>query len=548
MGRPGPGAAASTHLRAAIDELGLPDQFADDVVAAANRFHEVDADTALARGPRRDLRSRVHVTIDGEDARDFDDAVSAEKEGHAFRVWVSIADVASYVKARSILDKEAALRGTSVYLPARVLPMLPEKLSNGLCSLVPGLPRLTLTCEMVIDTSGVRSDIEVYPSLINSAARLTYTHVQAHIDGTADAVPEPVSEVVENAIEASTRLRRRRFRNGSLDLEISEAQVVLNKAGEPTDVIPRVPLPAHGVVEDLMIAANESVAEYLLEHGLNGLFRVHPPPPAEKWTLMAAWAKRNGLRAKTGKTNTSKAVSTLLERLKKTRQSEAGQMLLLRSLSQAYYSAEVDIHFGLASEAYSHFTSPIRRYPDLLVHRALWNHWQKRPNLRALPAAAENSSKAERQAIQAERDIVHLCACLVARRRLGEVMAARIVGVHSAGLFVRPDELFAEGLIPIRYLGEHSGDYFEVSAETHTVIGRRTHVSYTLGDAVTVRLASVDLDERRINFELAPPAEGVGRTGRQKSPAGPTGTKTGGRRSKPAKGKRRTSPKSIDKR
>ena len=509
-------------------------------MAAADRFNEVDADKALARGPRRDLRSRVHVTIDGEDARDFDDAVSAEKEGHAFRVWVSIADVATYVKARSVLDKEAALRGTSVYLPVRVLPMLPEKLSNGLCSLVPGQPRLTLTCEMTIDANGVRSDIEVYPSLINSAARLTYTQVQAHIDGTTDAVPREVTEVVESALKASTRLRRRRFRHGSLDLEIPEAQVVLNKAGEPTDVIPRVPLPAHGVVEDLMIAANESVAEYLLEHGLNGLFRVHPPPPAEKWTFMAAWAKRYGLPAKTGKANTSKAVSSLLQRLKETRQSEAGQMLLLRSLSQAYYSADVDIHFGLASEAYSHFTSPIRRYPDLLVHRALWNHWQKRPNLRALPAAAENSSETERQAVQAERDIVHLCACLVARRRVGEVMAARIVGVHPVGLFVRPDELFAEGLIPIRYLGEHSGDYFEVSAEAQTAIGRRTRVSYTLGDAVTVRLASVDLDERRINFELAPPeTEGVGKTRRQKPPAARTGTKTGDRRNQPAKGRRR---------
>ncbi len=544
---PARSAPAAAYLANAIDDLDLPAAFPEEALAQAGAFPEVDPEKALARGRRRDLRSRIHVTIDGEDARDFDDAVSAGKQGEGYRVWVSIADVARYVTARSSLDREALLRGTSVYLPGRVLPMLPERLSNGLCSLVPGEPRLTVTCEMVVDGDGGRGSIEIYPSLIQSAARLTYTQVQAQIDGAPDAVPEAAAAVVRDCIEASRLLRRRRLEKGSLDLEIPEPEVLFDKGGGPADVVARNPLPAHRVIEDLMVAANESVAEHLLDRGLEGVYRVHPPPPREKWQLMAAWAKRFGHPVRTGKENTPKAVAGLLARLKQSRQSESGQMLLLRSLSQAFYSAEVDLHFGLASEAYAHFTSPIRRYPDLLVHRALWNHWLKKPELRRLEAAAESSSETERRAIEAEREIVQVAACLVARRRLGEVMPARVTGVHAAGLFVRPEELFAEGLVPVRTLGERSGDYFEVWEEAHALVGRRTRVAYTLGDRLTVRLVEVDLEERRINFEAAAPepqsrgkpaAAGKG-AGRRKTARTKGAGKGRGRSDRPGRGKKR---------
>ena len=354
--------------------------------------------------------------------------------------------------------------------------------------------------------------------------------MQAQIDGAPDAVPEAVAAVVQDCIEVSRLLRRRRLEKGSLDLEIPEPEVLFDKGGDPVNVVARNPLPAHRVIEDLMVAANESVAEHLLDRGLEGVYRVHPPPPREKWQLMAAWAKRFGHPVRTGKENSPKAVAGLLARLKQSRQSESGQMLLLRSLSQAFYSDRVDLHFGLASEAYAHFTSPIRRYPDLLVHRALWNHWLKKPNLRRLEAAAESSSEAERRAIEAEREIVQVAACLVARRRLGDVMPARVTGVHAAGLFVRPEELFAEGLVPVRTLGERSGDYFEVWEEAQALVGRRTRVAYGLGDRLTVRLVEVDLEERRINFEAAAPEA----AGRGKSAAAGKGSRGKAARTKGA--------------
>ena len=507
--RLGSGGSDATQLKMAVANLSLPIDFPTDVMTQADGFGEVQPDKVLSVDDRRDLRERVHVTIDGEDARDFDDAVSVEKEGERYRVWVSIADVASYAKARSALDREARVRGTSVYLATQVLPMFPERLSNGLCSLVPGEPRLTLTCEMLVDKNGVRRVAGVYPALICSAARLTYTQVQRFIDGDQGAVPEETSSVVQQAVAASRLLRGRRFQKGSLDLDIAEARVVINDAGEPMDIVPRTSQEAHHVIEDLMIAANESVAEYLLEQGLAGVYRVHPPPPPDKWELLEGWANSFGFRLQSKDRDNPKNLARFVRRLKQAPQAEVGQLLLLRTLSQAYYSAQVALHFGLASEAYAHFTSPIRRYPDLLVHRALWNHWNGRSVLRGLDAAAERCSETERRAVSAEREIDHLAACLLASKRVGEVFTARVVGVHTAGLFVRPVDFFAEGLVPMESLGRGGGEYFEVWTEAQTIVGRSTGVRWTLGDELKVKMVRVDLPNRRINYELmerpAPP-------------------------------------------
>ena len=493
----------ATLFKMAIANLGFPMEFTPPVLAAAGQFDDVDPASALAEDGRRDLRSQTHVTIDGDDAQDFDDAVAATQEEGCYRVWVSIADVAFYVRPRSAIDKEAGRRGTSMYLPRRVLPMLPETLSNDLCSLRPGVPRLTVTCEMVIDESGGRHEVSVYPSLIQSAARLTYRQVQKTIDGDQDGVPGAVRHAVQQAVAASRLLRRRRFARGSLDLDIPEAVVLTNQQGEPTDVRARSATAAHHVIEDLMVAANESVAEYLLEHKLAGLYRVHPPPPREKWERMRTWGKRFGLSLKLSDVDKPKTVARFVDELKRTPQAEAGQLLLLRALAQAYYDHRVGLHFGLASKAYVHFTSPIRRYPDLLVHRALWNHWRGKSKLRGLEEVAETSSMAERRALSAEREITHLAACMVARRRVGEEMAAKVVGVHSAGLFVRPEELFAEGLIPFAAIGRIMEEGFDVFEEEQIAVGRRSKRLYGLGDVLTVRLVHVDLALRRINFELA---------------------------------------------
>ena len=489
-----------TLLKMAESCLELPNRFPADALGQAERFEEVDVENG--DGGRRDLRERLHVTIDGENARDFDDAVSAVAEKDGYRIWVSIADVASYVKARSAIDKEAQLRGTSVYLPTQVFPMLPERLSNGLCSLVPGEPRYTVTCEMYVDADGERNDIQIYPALIRSAARLTYTQVQNLIDRDT-GVPKKVRAVVQNAIAASKLLRQRRFSRGSLDLEIPEAEVIFNRSGELTNVVGIGQLAAHQVIEDLMVAANESVAEYLLGKQLAGMYRVHPPPPQDKWTRLEGWAKQYGLRLSNKSPKNGKGLAQFLEKIKEMRQAEAGQMMLLRSLSQAYYSAECEGHFGLASEAYAHFTSPIRRYPDLLVHRALWNHWNGKSRLSGLDKMAESSSEAERRAVQAERDITQLAACLVAKRRIGEEMEATIVGVHAAGLFVRPEDLYADGLIPIEQLSRRGGEYFEVWEDSQIVVDRNSRESYGLGDSLKVKLATVDVSMKRMNFELA---------------------------------------------
>ena len=520
----GPADSDATRLKMVVAGLGLPDEFPADTLAEADAFGDVEPEAELADAEitlkRRDLRAQIHVTIDGEDARDFDDAVSAQPEGEGYRIWVSIADVASYVQARTTLDREARLRGTSVYLPGKVLPMLPEKLSNGLCSLQPGVPRRAITCEMVIDRHGARSDIRVYPSLIRSAARLTYVQVQRLIDGDEGAVPGQPASVGRHAIDASRVLRRRRFGLGSLDLEIAEAAVVIDASGAPLDVVARAPIEAHHVIEDLMIAANESVAEHLLERDLAGVYRVHPPPAQEKWTRLQNWGKRFGLSLRMTDCSNPGNMADFVEHLKLTPQAEAGQMLLLRSLAQAYYSPQVAMHFGLASQAYAHFTSPIRRYPDLLVHRALWNHWRGKASLLGLDDLAKHCSETERRALQAERDVTQFAACLVARRHQGEEMSARITGVHAAGLFVRPDDLFAEGLIPITSLGERTGEYFEVWDEAQMLVGRSSGVRYALGEALKVRLVRVDIGMRRIDFELvraAAPDGGTSRAARAKS-------------------------------
>ena len=496
----GPEGDDNTQLKMAEAGLPLPNHFSEDVLEQAERFDEVDVENV--DGGRRDLRKRLHVTIDGEHARDFDDAVAAVEENEGYRIWVSIADVASYVKTRSAIDREARLRGTSVYLPTQVFPMLPERLSNGLCSLVPGEPRYTLTCEMFVDADGERNDIHIYPSLIRSAGRLTYTQVQNLIDRDT-GVPKKVRAVVQNAMAASELLRQRRFSRGSLDLEIPEAEVIFSKSGKLTNVVGRGQLAAHQVIEDLMVAANESVAEYLVDQRLAGMYRVHPPPPQDKWTRLGSWAKQYGLRLSSKSSKNGKGLAQFLKKIKQMRQSEAGQMMLLRSLSQAYYSTECEGHYGLASEAYAHFTSPIRRYPDLLVHRALWNHWNGKSRLSGLDKMAESSSDAERRAVQAERDITQLAAYLVAKKKIGEAMEATIVGVHAMGLFVRPKDLYADGLVPMEQLSRRGGEYFEVWEETQTIVGRNSRSSYGLGDSLNVKLASVDVRMKRMNFELA---------------------------------------------
>jgi ribonuclease R len=482
-----------------IRTLDLPLQFNNDAIDEASRAPRVDPTTTLAAEPsRRDLRHIPHVTIDGEDARDFDDAVAAAVEHSGIRVWVSIADVSHYVKPGSALDLAARERGTSVYFPHRAIPMLPPQLSSDLCSLVPHEPRLTLTCEMRVRSDGITEDVHVYPSLIESAARLTYTQVQRGLDLDGGTT---VHSGLPDLVAAARALRARRAQRGAIDLDIPEAQVILGPDGVAAHVRQLTRLEAHRVIEDLMIAANEAVAELLLARGFDTLFRVHETPDPDRIVALAAWAATAGLFLDPAATTNPHTLARLADAIKGRPQSFVGMTLLLRSLAQARYSAENVGHYGLASRAYLHFTSPIRRYPDLLVHRALYSLWRgKRPREGALEESATRTSTQERRADDAERKVEQLMACHVAAQHVGEVFEAVVTGIHEAGAFVRVRDPWLDGLLPVATLGDATQDYYDVIVSEHALVGRRSGHRVALGDTLRVRLASVSTYRRHIDF------------------------------------------------
>lgn len=499
-------------IAALVAQQDWPLEFSDEVMNEVAAMPDVDPERALKDG-RKDLRGVMHVTIDGGDARDFDDAVSAAPESDGYRVWVSIADVAHYVRPKTQLDTEALARATSVYFPHRVLPMLPERLSNGLCSLKPNEPRHTLTCEMHVHADGRMSDVSVYPSLIQSAARLTYEQVQATLDGGVE-LPIPVRALIRELAPAARILRAARKRRGAVDLDIPEAKVVVDERGLPIELRQRPRLEAHQLIEDLMVAANECVAEHLLEKDWPGVYRVHEPPDPLRLATVAKWAKRLGHKLDVEAAREPKALQRFVEGIKHETSAPVIHTLVLRSLAQARYQDSNVGHYGLASRAYLHFTSPIRRYPDLLVHRALWGAWRSARFPSQLDALAQHCSQQERKAMEAERAVVQLMGCLLAQDHVGETMTARVTGISRAGAFVRPTTLFVDGLVPIEAFGARTREYYEVLEDEQALVAQRSGHAVRLGDEVEVLLASVDLKKRYINFTLPEPRRAQAGTSR----------------------------------
>lgn len=498
LGRPG---EPPVQVEMLIRGLGIPLRFDDTALEQAGAAPAPAADLELAAEPlRHDLRRVPHVTIDGEDARDFDDAVSARPEPGGIRVWVSIADVAHYVRPGTALDLAARERGTSVYFPHRAVPMLPERLSCDLCSLRQGVPRLTLTCELRVRPDGRVEDVRLYPSLIESAGRLTYTEVQAAMDGRGG--PAASHAMLPDLVAAARALRARRRQRGAVDLDLPEAQVLLGPDGVAVHVRERGRLEAHKVIEDLMIAANEAVAETLEARGWPALYRVHEPPDPVRLRALGDWADTLGVHFDPEAAAKPKGLARLAHALEGRPQAPVGMVLLLRSMAQARYDTECLGHYGLASRAYLHFTSPIRRYPDLLVHRSLWALWHGEVPPGGYEPLAERTSLQERRADDAERKVEQLMACHVAERHLGEVFDAVVTGVHRAGAFVRVRDPWLEGLTPMSSLGEGTQDYYDVVAHEYALVGRRSGHRIALGDAVTVRLASVSTYRRQVDFEL----------------------------------------------
>jgi ribonuclease R len=492
-----------------IEQYELPVQFSP---AALREAAEIPQEVSAAvRRNRRDLRDLPTVTIDGEKARDFDDAISLEKIKSGYRLWVHIADVAHYVKEGTILDQEAYQRGTSVYLPDRAIPMLPTPLSNGICSLNPNVDRLTLTCEMDISPTGDIMRYDIYESVINSNERMTYTAMREILVDRDPAQRKRYSarlKEFELMAELMDILRSKRAKRGSIDFDLPEPEIVLDLQGRMADIIRAERNMAHQIVEEFMLAANETVAGHIENKEAPFIYRIHEEPAEEKLTDLVEFLATLGTTLPAVKKLKPLHLQKALAKAKGTPEETLINTVLLRTMKQARYSAENVGHFGLAAETYTHFTSPIRRYPDLIVHRILKADVRGKLKDEAytghlaetLPGTAAHCSLRERTAMEAERDVVTMLKLEFMKDKIGEVYEGIITGVVQFGLFVQLRELFVEGLIHVSMLAD---DYYHYVEKLHCLRGERKKRMYRIGDAVTVRVDRVDTIRKRIDFSLS---------------------------------------------
>jgi len=491
-----------------IHRFALPYEFPSDITASLHVPLTVSEDDC--RG-RVDLRHLPIVTIDGETAKDFDDAVHVRKERENFRLWVCIADVAYYVPEGSPLDHAAYERGTSVYFPGKCIPMLPEALSNGICSLNPGVDRLVLTAEILFDGKGNRIESRFYPAVIRSHARLTYREVRDMISdadaATIDHFPSiyPHLRTMEDLALRLIAMRRRR---GSLDFDLPEPEIILDLRGRPGDIVRSERTLANQLIEEFMLAANEAVASFLSEKGVPMLYRVHEAPDLRSLqSLQEFIAHFNyGLSLDEDGVHPRRLQELLAEVAGRPEERMINEVLL-RSMKQAHYAATNVGHFGLAAERYCHFTSPIRRYPDLTVHRALREVLKKgmvsskrKARLEeVLPEMGENLSRLERRAMDAERDAVDLRRCQYMSERVGLEFDGVVSGVRPFGVFVELNDVFVEGLIHISSLVD---DFYLYEEELQRLVGQNRRRMFRIGDHVTVCVKSVDILRRQIDFIL----------------------------------------------
>ena len=524
--------APGLEIDIAIRSHGIPHEWPEEVEAEVRGYTPTVAEEDK-RG-RVDIRHLPLVTIDGEDARDFDDAVYCEKKkGGGWRLWVAIADVSHYVKVGSALDKEAWERGNSVYFPGRVVPMLPEILSNELCSLKPHDDRLCMVCEMTISAQGKLTGFEFFEGVMHSHARLTYNQVAAMLAGD-ETLRERYSNVyphLEHLHQLYTCLRSTRESRGAIDFETVETRIVFGPDRKIEDIVPVERNDAHKLIEECMLCANVATARFLEKLKLPGLYRVHEGPSAEKLQNLRAFLGELGLDLPGGDKPEPQHYANLLASVQGRPDQQLIQTVMLRSLSQAIYQADNIGHFGLAYSSYTHFTSPIRRYPDLLVHRAIRSVIaseretplvQRVDDTRLIPkaaifpydepaldAAGAHCSLTERRADDATRDVVAWLKCEYLSDRVGESFDGLVSSVTSFGLFVELSGLYIEGLVHISAL---NNDYFHFDPLKHRLLGERTGVSFSLGDPIKVKLVRVDLDDRKIDLEIdAPKAQGQGK-------------------------------------
>ncbi|MFA5082797.1 MAG: ribonuclease R [Hydrogenophilaceae bacterium] len=513
------------EIEIALRKHDLPFEFPREVAAQAKKLPKGVTKRDLEG--REDVRDLPLVTIDGDDSRDFDDAVYCEPMGKGFKLWVAIADVSHYVQPGSPLDQEAYERGNSVYFPRRVIPMLPEELSNGLCSLNPNVDRACMVCEMEVASTGTIKKFRFFPGVMHSKARLTYTQVWDWLNEPGQA-PKDKAHVLphlQNLYKLFHVLLKARGKRGAIDFETLETKMLFDEVtGKIEKIIPYARNDAHRIIEECMLAANVCASEFLKKHKHATLYRVHEGPTSIKLKALHEFMAEFGFVLAGGDEPHAKDYADLLAKIKGRPDEQLLQTVMLRSLQQAVYSPENKGHFGLAYESYTHFTSPIRRYPDLLVHRAIRacldgktyapGDWE---------AIGAQCSKTERRADEASRDVVSWLKCYYMRDKLGEEFDGVISSVTSFGIFVALNDVFVEGLVHVSELGQ---DYFHFDAARHQMLGERTGKRYRLGDKVRIKVAQVELETSKIDFVMAEDAS-VG--------AGVPAPKKGGARASAAK-------------
>ena len=490
------------ETEAVIHAHGLPVDFPPEVAAAARKVPQRVPPDAIAG--RLDLRDLPIVTIDGENARDFDDAVLVERTEHGYRLTVAVADVAAYVRAGTPLDLEARARGTSVYFPDRVIPMLPESLSNGICSLLPGEDRLVKVVRLDVGPRGTVKAATFHDGVIRSAGRLTYTQVRrALVDRDPDVRAElgALVPMLEVAVELAEKLTARRLARGAIDFDLPEAEILLDLRGRPENIIRAERSIAHRLIEEFMLAANEAVARELAHRRIPSLHRVHEAPTPDAVQDLAHFLESFGLRLeRTGERAEPAAFAAVLRKVAGRPEERLVNTVILRSMQQARYIAAPAGHFGLATEHYTHFTSPIRRYPDLVVHRLLDVALRGAGTVPTdLAAIADETSRRERMALEAEREIVQLKKIQFMQDKVGTTWDGFVSGVAPFGVFVELREVFVDGLVHVTTLGD---DFYELVESQHLLRGRRTRRTIRVGDLVRVTIVGVSIERRQIDFTL----------------------------------------------
>lgn len=505
--------AKGMEVEIALCNHDIPHKFPSAVEKYVKKFtEEVPED---AKKGRVDLRNLPLVTIDGEDARDFDDAVYCEKHNKGWKLWVAIADVSYYVRLRSALDVEAHNRGNSVYFPNRVVPMLPEILSNGLCSLNPQVDRLCMVCEMQISAKGKLIDYRFYEAVMNSHARLTYTKVAKMLEGDEELRARYSTLVphLEDLYKLYQALLGARHQRGAIDFETIETKFIFNAMGRIERIEPVVRNDAHKIIEECMILANIAAANFMEKHKEPALYRIHATPSEEKLTSFRTFLSEFGLTLEGGLKPTTKDYAALLEKVKERHDHELIQTMLLRSLSQAVYHADNIGHFGLALEEYAHFTSPIRRYPDLTLHRGIKYLLAKEQGAKRkttdtggyhysfdeMDLLGNHCSMTERRADDATREVADWLKCEYMQDHVGSEFSGVISSVTGFGLFVRLDDLFIDGLVHISTL---ENDYYQFDAAKQRLIGENSGMQYRLGDKVRIKVEAVHLENKMVDFSL----------------------------------------------